>query len=165
MVIFFRDPDRQIAEGIVSPADGRVMGIYNEKDNDVGDAVRVSIFMSLWDVHINRIPIDGKVLKVSRFKGGFAPAFLKKSSNNERVVTLLGTEIGVIKITQIAGAIARRIITYVKEGKNVKKGEKMGIIKFGSRVDIILPREKVKICVKQNQKIKAGVDTIAKIID
>jgi len=142
-LFFFRDPEREIGEGIVSPADGRVME-SNEK---------ISIFMNLWDVHVNRSPLDGKIKKMEHFPGKHAPAFMEKE--NEHLVILLDTEVGMIKIVQIAGIFARRIVPYVKEGDVVKKGDKIGIVRFGSKVEVYLP-DKAKIIVKKGDEIKAG---------
>jgi len=103
LIFFFRDPKREIGDGIISPADGKVMEA-NKK---------ISIFMNLWDVHVNRAPLDGEIKKMEHFPGKHAPAFMEKE--NERLVTLLSTEIGIIKIVQIAGIFARRIVPYVKE--------------------------------------------------
>ena len=143
-LFFFRDPEREIGEGIVSPADGRVME-SNEK---------ISIFMNLWDVHVNRSPLDGKIKKMEHFPGKHAPAF-KDVEKNEHLVILLDTEVGMIKIVQIAGIFARRIVPYVKEGDVVKKGDKIGIVRFGSKVEVYLP-DKAKIIVKKGDEIKAG---------
>ena len=142
-LFFFRDPEREIGKGIISPADGRVME-SNKK---------ISIFMNLWDVHVNRAPLDGKIKKMEHFPGKHAPAFMEKE--NERLVTLLSTEIGIIKIIQIAGIFARRIVPYVKEGDVVKKGDKIGIVRFGSKVEVYLPG-KAKIVIKKGDRIKAG---------
>lgn len=143
LIFFFRDPKREIGDGIISPADGKVMEA-NKK---------ISIFMNLWDVHVNRAPLDGEIKKMEHFPGKHAPAFMEKE--NERLVTLLSTEIGIIKIVQIAGIFARRIVPYVKEGDVVKKGDKIGIVRFGSKVEVYLP-DKAKIIVKKGDEIKAG---------
>ena len=143
LIFFFRDPKREIGDGIISPADGKVMEA-NKK---------ISIFMNLWDVHVNRAPLDGEIKKMEHFPGKHAPAFMEKE--NERLVTLLSTEIGIIKIVQIAGIFARRIVPYVKEGDVVKKGDKIGIVRFGSKVEIYLP-DNVNVIIKKGDKVKAG---------
>lgn len=114
---------------------------------------KISIFMNLWDVHVNRAPLNGEIKKMEHFPGKHAPAFMEKE--NEHLVISLDTKIGMIKIIQIAGIFARRIVPYVKEGDVVKKGDKIGIVRFGSKVEIHLP-DKVKIVVKKGDKIKAG---------
>lgn len=162
-IFFFRDPEREIGKNIVSPADGKVIKIKKIKDPDVGDSIKVSIFMSILDVHVNRMPIDGKILKIERVEGNFFPAYSEESEKNEKNIILAETKIGKIKIIQIAGIFARRIVCYAKEGKNIAKGERIGMIKFGSRVDLILPKDKVRLKIRVNDKLRAGVDEIAEI--
>ena len=163
MMIFFRDPDRKIADGIVSPADGRVMEITRVKDREVGDAHRITIFMNIWNVHVNRSPIDGRVVSISHYYGKHLPAFFKNAIKNEHVVIVLETAIGKVKIVQIAGIVARRIVPYIRKGESIRKGERIGIIRFGSRVDLYLPASKTNIYVKENNLVKAGEDRIAEI--
>ena len=143
-LFFFRDPYRKIEEGIVSPADGRVV------ENDE----KISIFMNVWDVHVNRAPFLGEIEKMEHRAGKHAPAF-KEKGGNERLVISLKTEIGIIKIIQIAGICARRIVPYVKEGNFVKKGDKIGIVRFGSKVEVHMPKN-VNVVAKKGDKIKAG---------
>lgn len=162
-IFFFRDPEREIGKNIVSPADGKVIKIEKIKDPDVGDSIKVSIFMSILDVHVNRMPIDGKILKIERVEGNFFPAYSEESEKNEKNIILAETKIGKIKIIQIAGIFARRIVCYVKEGENIAKGERIGMIKFGSRVDLILPKDKARLKIRVNDKLRAGVDEIAEI--
>lgn len=164
-IFFFRDPEREIGKNIVSPADGKVIKIKKIKDSDVGDSIKVSIFMSVFDVHVNRMPMDGKILKIERVEGKFFPAYSEESEKNEKNIILAETKIGEIKIIQIAGIFARRIVCYAKEGKNIAKGERIGMIKFGSRVDLILPKDKVRLRIRVNDKLRAGVDEIAEIND
>ena len=164
-IFFFRDPEREIGKNIVSPADGKVIKIEKIKDSDVGDSIKVSIFMSVFDVHVNRMPMDGKILKIERVEGKFFPAYSEESEKNEKNIILAETKIGKIKIIQIAGIFARRIVCYAKEGKNIAKGERIGMIKFGSRVDLILPKDKVRLRIRVNDKLRAGVDEIAEIND
>jgi len=163
-IIFFRDPDRIIGEGITSCADGKIREIIKKNDKDVKKCYFVSIFMNINNVHVNRMPLDGKVISIKHLKGSHVPAFKKESEKNERVITIINTKIGKMKIVQIAGTVARRIIPYIKKGDELKKGERIGIIRFGSRVDLYIPIEKIKeIDVEVKQKIKAGESTIAKI--
>ncbi len=142
---FFRDADRRIGDGIISPADGKVLYV---KGNEI------AIFMSIFDMHVNLAPYDGKIEKMIYKKGEHKPAY-GDTSKNERMEIYMDTEIGEIVIAQIAGIFARRILPYVKEGQYIKKGEKIGIIKFGSRVELKLPKN-CKIVVKKGGKIKAG---------
>lgn len=153
MLWFFRDPDREISHGrVISPADGVVQSIMAWKDG----RTRVAIFMSPLNVHVNRAPLAGTVTSVDHIPGGFVPAFNKESENNERVVWHFGTELGDIEMVQIAGAVARRIVPYVPQGAKVEQGERIGLIRFGSRVDVYLP-EGVEPAVEVGQTTKAGV--------
>jgi len=165
-LVFFRDPDRNVGNGIVVCADGKIREITKLDDKVVGRCIMVSIFMNLYNVHVNRMPIDGTIVDVKHYSGLHLPAFKKESEKNERMVIIVDSVIGRVKIVQIAGTIARRIVTYVKKGDKVKKGERIGIIRLGSRVDVYLPSDKVKkVNVKVGEYVKAGVDTLAEIND
>ncbi|OKH93647.1 phosphatidylserine decarboxylase [Streptomyces uncialis] len=156
MLWFFRDPEREIAQGrVISPADGVVQSIMPWQDG----RTRVAIFMSPLNVHVNRAPLAGTVTSVEHIPGGFVPAFNKESENNERVVWHFDTELGDIEMVQIAGAVARRIVPYVPQGTKVEQGDRIGLIRFGSRVDIYLP-EGVDVAVEVGQKTTAGVTRI-----
>ncbi len=157
-VIFFRDPERTPSEGIAAPADGKVMKIEND-----GNHVKILTVMNVHNVHVNRAPLDGKVRRITHHPGKHVPAFSKDSKNNERVVIILDTIIGEVKIVQIAGAFARRIEPYITEGQDILKGQRIGIIKFGSRVDLYLPGNKVNVIAKENQKVKAAESKIAEV--
>ncbi|MFH8619585.1 phosphatidylserine decarboxylase [Streptomyces sp. NPDC017979] len=153
MLWFFRDPEREIAEGrVISPADGVVQSIMPWKDG----RTRVAIFMSPLNVHVNRAPLAGTVTSVEHVPGGFVPAFNKESEHNERVVWHFDTELGDIEMVQIAGTVARRIVPYVPEGTKVEQGERIGLIRFGSRVDVYLP-EGIEVAVEVGQTTTAGV--------
>jgi phosphatidylserine decarboxylase len=156
MLWFFRDPEREITRGrVIAPADGVVQSIIPWHDG----RTRVAIFMSPLNVHVNRAPLAGTVMSVEHIPGGFVPAFNKESENNERVVWHFDTELGDIELVQIAGAVARRIVPYLPEGTKVEQGERIGLIRFGSRVDIYLP-EGVEVAVEAGQKTTAGVTRI-----
>jgi len=166
LVIFFRDPKRKTGTGVVAVADGVVREITDEDDNDVGKCTKISTFMNIHNVHVNRMPLDGKILDVVHYDGAHLPAFKKESERNERVIFHIKTDMGRIKVVQIAGTLARRIVPYIKKGDAVKKGEKIGIIRLGSRVDIYLPTKKIQtITVNVKDRVNAGEDTIAKIHD
>lgn len=160
---FFRDPERVIPTGenlIISPADGKVVAICPENDEFVGKATRVSIFMSIFNVHVNRIPLSGTVRSIDYSKGRFLPAMKPETSfENER--NTIGLESGKIKLkfTQIAGIMARRIVSYLKVNDQVKTGQRFGLIMFGSRVDLLVP-ETVKLRVKIGDKVTAGYSVI-----
>ncbi|WP_405939690.1 phosphatidylserine decarboxylase [Streptomyces sp. NBC_00726] len=156
MLWFFRDPEREITRGrVISPADGVVQSIMPWQDG----RTRVAIFMSPLNVHVNRAPLAGTVTSVEHVPGGFVPAFNKESENNERVVWHFDTELGDIEMVQIAGAVARRIVPYIPQGTKVEQGERIGLIRFGSRVDIYLP-EGVDVAVEVGQATTAGVTRI-----
>lgn len=148
-LFFFRDPPRNIGEGVVSPADGRV---------DFVSERRIEIFMSPFDCHVNRSPVEGIVTRVVYYKGAKFPAY-KRGENPERNEIYISNEDGEFKVTQIAGFVARRIVCYVREGERVEKGQKIGIIKFGSRTVLEVP-EGFKFTKKVGEKVKAG-ETIA----
>lgn len=153
MLWFFRDPEREITQGrVISPADGVVQSIMPWKDG----RTRVAIFMSPLNVHVNRAPLAGTVTSVEHVPGGFVPAFNKESEDNERVVWHLDTELGDIEMIQIAGTVARRIVPYVAAGTKVEQGERIGLIRFGSRVDVYLP-EGIEPAVEVGEATTAGV--------
>jgi phosphatidylserine decarboxylase len=153
MLWFFRDPERALGAGrVLSPADGVVQSIDPWPDG----RTRVAIFMSPLNVHVNRAPLAGLVRSVEHVPGGYVPAFNKDSDRNERVVWHFDTELGDIEMVQIAGAVARRIVPYVTSGTKVERGERVGLIRFGSRVDTYLPAG-VEPGVEVGQKTTAGV--------
>jgi phosphatidylserine decarboxylase len=153
MLWFFRDPEREIGRGrFVSPADGVVQSVMPWPDG----RTRVAIFMSPLNVHVNRAPLAGTVTSVEHVPGGFVPAFNKESEHNERVVWHFDTEAGDVELVQIAGAMARRIVPYVPQQAKVEQGERIGLIRFGSRVDLYLPRG-IEAAVEVGQTTTAGV--------
>jgi phosphatidylserine decarboxylase len=166
LIIFFRDPERTTGAGVVAVADGKIREITALQDPDIGDCIRVSTFMNIHNVHVNRMPFDGTIVKITHHAGGHIPAFNKESDSNERLVLLIKTDLGLMKVVQIAGTIARRIVPYVCEGDFVKKGEKIGLIRLGSRVDLFLPATRIKaVAIQVHQRIKAGEDTVAELHD
>jgi phosphatidylserine decarboxylase len=158
LIFVFRDPARTIAEGIVAPADGTVREVDAEKG-------LVSIYLALRNVHVTRSPVEGVVQKTMHVSGSHKPAFSKKTTSNERMEISLMSGIGQISMVQMTGALARRIVPYVKEGQSVGKGAKLSLIRFGSRVDLVLPPSKVRIVVSKGQKLRAGVTRIAEVSD
>jgi phosphatidylserine decarboxylase len=166
---FFRDPDRVIQdiEGAVSsPADGRVILIEDLKDNPYTQAPckKISIFMSVFNVHVNRIPSSGTITEIRYFPGKFFNASLdKSSSDNERNALIIKTESGITYATvQIAGLIARRIICGVQPGDQVRRGVRFGLICFGSRLDVYLPPDS-DVAVRLGDKVQAGTSTLGYI--
>ncbi len=156
-LIFFRDPERTVAEGIIAPADGKIRDIKQEKNQ-----IFISTFMEVNNVHVNRMPLDGRIVKMTHFPGYHLRAWKKESDLNERVVITIDSAIGPVTVVQLAGLIARRVYPYIKEGNVLKKGERIGIIRLGSRVDVYLPADNVEsIPVKIGDPVKAGEDTIA----
>jgi len=156
MLWFFRDPEREIGSGrFVSPADGVVQSVMPWPDG----RTRVAIFMSPLNVHVNRAPLAGTVTSAEHVPGGFVPAFNKESEHNERVVWHFDTEAGDVELVQIAGAMARRIVPYVPQHAKVEQGERIGLIRFGSRVDLYLPRG-IEAAVEVGQTTTAGVTRI-----
>ena len=156
---FFRDPDRTIPDGpvAVSPADGKVVAIIG----DGVESTRISIFLNIFDVHVNRAPIAGKIAHVEYTRGRFLVASREvASSQNERnTVTIAGSSSS-IRFAQIAGLIARRIVFYKQLGDTVAKGERVGLIKFGSRVDIFLGPE-WEIKVQSGERVSGGSSILA----
>ncbi len=166
MFFFFRDPDRIIPDKkgiVVSPADGKVISIHDMYENEFlkKETKKVSIFMSPLDVHINRSPYHGTVARVKHTPGGFRAAFRDEASlKNENIAILLKTEKGDILVRQVAGFLARRAVCRVKPDDILKRGERFGMIKFSSRVDVYLPVS-AHIKVKSGDRVKAGVSVIA----
>ncbi len=148
ILYFFRDPERDLSEGILSPADGKVQSIDTEKN-------KIEIFMNIWDVHVNRTPWSGRVMEMKHMKGKHSPAFSKKADRNERQLIVLSTDHGKVKIWQIAGLLARRIVPYVEESDFIEKGERIGMIRFGSKVKLEFSEE-IVFSVEEGEKVKAG---------
>ena len=182
---FYRNPERKIPHGnnIVSPADGKIIGILKVKSNKIRinkgflgkietlakdiakECYVVSIFMSPFDVHVNRAPLDGKIIFVRHEKGKYFAAFdLKNSLMNEKnEIIIENRKIGKVKVIQIAGFLARRIICTVSEGEKVNKGQQVGSILLGSQVSLILPTRKIELIVRAGQRVIGGETIIANL--
>ena len=163
---FFRDPKRITPKQnnlIISPADGKIIKIDELEDSSTGEKFRiVSIFLSVFNVHANRMPIDGKFIDFRYVKGEFLAAFDHKASEfNERTEIEIDTKFGIIKVKQIAGLVARRILCYAKIGEKMKSGDRLGFIRFGSRTDIIIPVG-FSLKIKLHQKVYGGETIIGK---
>jgi phosphatidylserine decarboxylase len=165
---FFRDPDRKPPAGdglILAPADGRIVEIREVDELTAGGRIRLSIFMSPLDVHVNRAPIAGRVQEIDYQRGCFMPAYKEDcSDNNERnAVTLIDVTGRAVKLVQIAGIMARRIVCRVKPGDRLEAGERFGIIMFGSRVDVHFPPG-AKIIVTEGQRVTGGETILAQAL-
>lgn len=163
---FFRDPERQIKmdpKAILSPGDGVIVEIKDVDDDFVGKAQKITMFLSPLNVHVNRVPISGKVNFVNYKYGAFKAAYAEDASEvNEQSVVALENEHFKVKFAQIAGALARRIINYLREGDEVTQGERYGLIKFGSRMDVTLPRD-AKIMVELKEPVRGGLTVLARM--
>jgi phosphatidylserine decarboxylase len=155
VAVFFRDPEREPdGPGVVSPADGKVT-VVREEDG----RLRVGVFMNLHDVHVNRLPVGGTVSSVVHHDGAHRPAFSKDSDRNERTETRLDG----FEVVQIAGAFARRVTTYPEKGDTVERGERLGVIAFGSRADVVFPPSYTRddLRVEEGDRVRAGETVIA----
>jgi len=167
-VYFFRDPERSAPPDdrlVVSPADGRVVAVVAEREERflAAPATRISIFMSPLDVHVNRAPVSGAVAEVRHTPGKFRAAFKDKASlDNERNAVVLQSGEQRYLLVQIAGALARRIVCRLAPGDRVRRGERVGMIMFGSRVDLFLPAG-VTPLVTAGVRVKAGASAVARL--
>lgn len=162
---FFRDPHRNIPQGeglVVSPADGKLTEIARVQTPG-GERLRLSIFLSVFNVHVNRAPLAGTVLGVNYQRGQYLNAMNPESAEkNEQNTVLIGTDDGYeISLKQIAGLLARRIVFTKREGDRVERGERVGLIKFGSRTDLLLPGN-FEVLVKTGQRVKGGATVLAR---
>lgn len=165
VIYFFRDPDRTIPDGsdiVVAPADGKVTKVTKVNPEQVDSPSLISIFLSPLDVHINRSPIAGRISEVNYVKGRFVPATREDASliNEQNVITIENGSVKII-MKQIAGIIARRCVLWKKAGETVALGERLGLIKFSSRTDLILPTE-YKVLVKVGDRLEGGVTIIGR---
>lgn len=167
-IYFFRDPERNIPEGediIVSPADGRIVDIASSEKGSFSDYMIVRIFMSLFDVHVQRSPVKGRVSMIQYTRGRFLPAYRKEAfEKNESNLIRIKADCDLVDILvkQVAGSIARRISCWCKEGQGLRVGERLGMIRFGSRVDLYIPRE-VELLVRNGDKVTAGETLIGRL--
>ncbi len=164
VLFFFRDPERTPVsdpEAIVSAADGRVMEVVEERRGS-NSGRRISIFLSIFDVHVNRSPVMGRIAAMEYRTGRFHGAMRRRASEeNEQNIIHLSTERGEVVVKQIAGWIARRIVCWKTVGESVARGERVGMIRFGSRVDVWLP-DCVDILVRPGQHVSAGTSILAR---
>ena len=163
VVWFYRDPDRTAPEGdglFVSPADGRVVEISEAEHPFTGPSVKVGIFMNVFSVHVNRAPCMGRVDYLEYVPGRKIAAFAPKASEvNERNLVGLSTPYGPVLMVQIAGLLARRIVCRLRRGEVLEAGQRYGMIRLGSRVDIYLPKD-VRLLTKHGDKVYAGISSL-----
>jgi len=159
---FFRDPERVIPQGsglVVAPADGRVVAVRQGVGADGegrGPFSQVSIFLSVLDVHVNRAPYGGKVEDLQYRPGRFVVAWREEASRvNEQAVIALATPDGPVTVKQIAGVLARRVVTWIRPGQELKTGERIGLIRFGSRVEVLVP-DRAALAVKVGDRVRGG---------
>ncbi|HTP55450.1 MAG TPA: phosphatidylserine decarboxylase [Thermoplasmata archaeon] len=157
LAVFFRDPARVPAAGIVSAADGRVRAVERS-----GDRLLVSVFMNVYDVHVNRMPLDATVESMEAAGAGYRPAYRSDAAGNVRRHYRLSTGIGPVEVVQITGAVARRCVPFVAVGDRVAKGAPFGMIVLGSRVDVWLPAARVVATVAPGDRVRAGASPIAR---
>jgi phosphatidylserine decarboxylase len=168
MAYFFRDPNRVSPEDeslVVSPADGRVTRVEKLSPGEAQSPTVVSIFLSPFDVHVNRSPVAGRVSDVAYTKGRFMIATKDEASlvNEQNALTIEGERVTVV-CKQIAGVLARRIVCWKKPGDTLQRGERFGLIKFSSRTDLVLPPH-VEVAVSVGDKVRGGVSVIGRIVD
>ncbi len=166
VIWFFRDPRRispTVEGAVLSPADGTVLFVEpTAGDADVGPGTVISIFMSVFNVHINRVPVGGTVTAVRRHGGSFLAAYRRDASEaNERVELLIQGQRGMVKVVQIAGLIARRIVCRPSVGQALLAGQRYGLIKFGSRVDLCLPQG-YRAAVSAGDKVRGALTVVAR---
>jgi phosphatidylserine decarboxylase len=169
-IFFFRDPDRTIPTGpgvVVSPADGRVMIVGDPPFAGAppGDWQLISIFLSPMDVHINRTPVDGRVTRVEYHAGTFLPAYKTEAgTHNEWTEVWIDHQGTQVVCRQIVGILARRIVTRLTVGQQVRRGDRYGVMKFGSRIDLFVPRSS-RLLVKAGDRVVGGESVIATLVD
>jgi phosphatidylserine decarboxylase len=155
---FFRDPNRTVGPGVVSAADGRVREV-----RVTGGELLVSVFMNVSDVHVNRAPIEGTVRQVDDAGSGKRPAYRPDADRNVARTYRLDTAVGPVRIVQITGILARRLVSFVRPGERLARGQRFGMIVLGSRVDVFLPADRVAPTVHVGERVVAGVTRIAEV--
>ncbi len=162
---FFRDPERTVPQGegiVVSPADGEVIEVYETEEERIGPCTKVAVFMSVFSVHVNRVPVSGTVMEVRYKPGAFHVASLgKKTEANERMIIYIETGQGVFRVDQVAGLVARRISCWLTPGDQAVQGERFGLIRFGSLLECWLPKGFAPACEK-GQMVHAGESVIGR---
>lgn len=165
MTYFFRDPDRRVPQDpelVVSPADGKVMiaGPSDRRWAPPGDWKQITIFLSPMDVHMNRIPVDGRVTRIDYKPGKFLPAYNEASNDNEMNEIWIDHHGQTVVVRQVVGILARRIVCRISEGQTLQRGERIGLMKFGSRMDVFLPME-ADLRVSVGEQVVGGETVLA----
>jgi phosphatidylserine decarboxylase len=164
---FFRDPERSVPEdpqAVVAASDGKVLGVERIRDDRLGEGefLRIAVFLSVLDVHVNRSPVAGRVIDHFVVDGGFAPAMKPEAEHNVAGYTVLETKYGTVAVAQRTGLIARRIVQRAPVGSLLAKGERIGLIRFGSRTDVYLPADAVTATVAPGDRVAGGATVIAR---
>jgi phosphatidylserine decarboxylase len=157
LAAFFRDPDRPTGAGIVSAADGRIREVVRDSDH-----WRISVFMNVTNVHVNRFPIDGRVAHLDDSGAGYRPAYQVEAAHNRQRRYTLESSLGQVEVIQMTGILARRLVSFVKVGEAHIKGDRIGMIVLGSRVDVVLPASRAEPVVHVGERVRAGITTIAR---
>jgi phosphatidylserine decarboxylase len=166
---FFRDPERRIqpqADTLYAPADGVIVGIDTAPEPWLpgADALRISTFLALYDVHVNRSPAGGRIALAEEVPGSFAPAFLGRATDNHRKRLAIDEGSRRVVLVQIAGMVARRISSWAWQGDRVSPGERIALIHFGSRAEVLVPAGTAEPLVEVGQRVKAGVTPLARYL-
>ena len=166
VAFFFRDPERALdpdPDTVYAPADGVIVGVDTVRDEDVeGDSLRISTFLALYNVHVNRSPYGGRVTRATETPGGFAPAFLGRATENHRKRLVIDGDGRRVVLVQIAGMLARKISSWTWQGDAVRPGERLAIIHFGSRAEVLVAADAAAALVTPGQRVRAGVTPIAR---
>jgi phosphatidylserine decarboxylase len=164
---FFRDPPRDIPQGaglFLSPADGTILDVVETTEEKVGSCTKVAIFMSVFNVHVNRAPVEGVVIEKVYKPGKFHMANVgKKTEANERMTLYIENYLGIFRVDQVAGLVARRIHCWPEKGDTVRQGERIGLIRFGSLLESFIPQE-VKVIVSKGDKVYAGQTILGRVL-
>jgi phosphatidylserine decarboxylase len=166
-LVFFRDPKRELApdpEVVYAPADGTVVGVDTVSEKWLGgeDALRISTFLALYDVHVNRSPAAGEIVEAESIGGGYAPAFLRRAAGNHRKRLAIENGSRRVVVVQTAGMLARRISSWAWLGDRVDPGERIAVIHFGSRAEVLVPAGDAEPLARVGQRVQAGVTPIAR---
>ena len=168
-LFFFRDPDRSVGsdpDALYAPADGVIADVEIVRDEWLtGDALRIGTFLALYDVHVNRSPAKGTITLAEEAAGGFAPAFARRATENYRKRLAIDDGDRRVVLVQIAGMVARRISSWAWIGDPLEKGDRIAIIHFGSRTEVLVPAAEARAAVVPGERVKAGVTPIARYVE